>query len=136
MGVLFKNSDITIYNKYYNNYLDCELYQKTVIKEVGWNNKATSTVTNNGLMMADSVVVIVDKVANYISPKQFSRLTVDDMLNYFTFAMGDKIVKGLSDFEVTGITPFRIADLENNFDNVVNIVSVRELSDHWEVECK
>ena len=127
---------MTIYNKYYNDYLDCELYQRTVVKDVGWNNKATSTVSDKGLMMADSVVVIVDKIANYISPKQFARLTVDDKLNYFTFAMGDKIVKGECEFEVTGVAPYRIADLESDYDDVVNIVSVRELSDHFEVEAK
>ena len=50
--------------------------------------------------------------------------------------MSDKIVKGIVDFEVAGISPYRISDLENNFDNVVNIMSSRELSDHWEVEGK
>jgi len=124
---------VTVYNKYYNSYLDCELYQKTVIRGAGWNNKVTSTVTDKGLLMADSVVIVTDKIENYISPKQFTRV---EKIDYFTFAIGDKIVKGVCDFEITGAAPYRVSDLENNFDDVVNIVSVRELSDHWEVECK
>ena len=76
----------------------------------------------------------LDKLENYISPKQFAKLSDSERMTYFTLAMDDKVVKGVIDFEIEGIKPYRIADLENNFDNVVNIMSSRELSDHWEVE--
>jgi len=112
------------------------MYQRTVIKGVNWNNKRNATVSDKGLLLADSTRILLDRLDNYISPKQFSKLTDAERINYFTLSVGDKIVKGEIDFEVMGIKPYAIADLENNFDDVVNIMSSGELSDHWEVEGK
>lgn len=134
MGVLFKTSDITIYNKYYDPYNDIYKYQRTVIKGVNWQSKRTGTVTDKGLLLADSTLIFVDKLDNYISPKKFAKLEPLERGKYFTFAPGDKIVKGEVEFEVTGVKPYRIADLESEFDDVITIKSINELSDHFEVE--
>lgn len=135
MGVLFKNADITIYNRYYDNSLGLDMYQRTVIEGVNWQNKRTGTVSDKGLLLADSTLVFVDKLDNYISPKKFAKLDPLEREKYFTFAAGDKIVKGEVEFEITGTKPYLIADLENEFDDVVNIKSVNPLSGHFEVEC-
>lgn len=132
--VLFKNADITIYNKYYDFANDVDRYQRTVIKGVNWQGKRNGTVGDKGLMLADSTIIFIDKLDNYVSPKKFAKLTDVERTNYFTFAPGDKIVKGEVDFEVTGVKPYRLADLENEFDNVIDIKSVNELSGHFEVE--
>lgn len=134
MGVLFKTSDITIYNKYYDPYNDIYKYQRTVIKGVNWQSKRTGTVSDKGLLLADSTLVFVDKLDNYISPKKFAKLDPLEREECFTFAPGDKIVKGEVEFEVTGVKPYRIADLESEFDDVITIKSINELSDHFEVE--
>ena len=135
MGVLFKNDDITIYNRYYDNNLGYDRYQRTVIKGVNWQGKRNATINNNGLLLADSTLIFIDKLDNYVSPKRFKKLSDTERPNYFTFASdGDKIVKGEVDFEVTGIKPCRISDLEETYDNVINIKSVSELPNHFEVE--
>lgn len=134
MGVLFKNADITIYNRYYDNSLGYDRYQRTVIKGVNWQNKRNSTVSDKGLLLADSTIIFIDKLDNYISPKKFAKLQPLERDEYFTFAPGDKIVKGEIEFEITGVKPYRIADLENEFDDVIDIKSVNELSGHFEVE--
>lgn len=134
MGVLFKNADITIYNRYYDNSLGLDMYQRTVIKGVNWQGKRTGTVTDKGLLLADSTLIFADKLDNYISPKKFAKLEPLEREKYFTFAPGDKIVKGEVEFEVTGVKPYRIADLESEFDDVITIKSINELSDHFEVE--
>jgi len=136
MAVFFKNSDITIYNKFYDFATGYDMYQRTVINDVDWQGKRNATVANTGLLLADSIIIIVDKLENYVSPKQFAKLSDTERINYFTFAMADKIVKGEIDFEVSGVRPYRLADLESGFDNVVNVMSIRELSDHFEVEGK
>ena len=136
MGVLFRNSDITIYNKYYDIENDVDKYQRTVIKGVNWQGKRNATVTDKALNRADSILIFIDKLPNYISPKQFSRLTNEQRINYFTFSLGDKVVKGEVAFEVTGLRPNSIADLENNYDDVVTIIGVSNLSNHWEVESR
>lgn len=132
--VLIKNADITVYNKYYDAADDADKYQRTVIKGVNWQGKRNGTVSDKGLLLADSTLIFIDKLDNYVSPKRFIKLTPEERLNYFTFAIGDKIVKGEVDFDVTGIKPFRLADLESEFDDVIDIKSVNSLSTHFEVE--
>jgi hypothetical protein len=132
--VLIKNADVTIYNKYYDLASDVDRYQKTVIKGVNWQGKRNGTVSDKGLLLADSTLIFIDKLDNYVGPKRFAKLTPEERLNHFTLDIGDKIVKGEVDFEVTGVKPFRIADLEKNFDDVIDIKSVNPLSNHFEVE--
>lgn len=134
MGVLLKNTDVTIYNKYYDLASDIYRYQRTVIKGVNWQGKRNGTVSDKGLLLADSTLIFVDKLENYISPKRFAKLQPLEREKYFTLAVKDKIVKGEVDFEVIGLKPHSIADLENEFDNVVEIKSVTELLGHFEVE--
>lgn len=134
MGVLFKNTDITIYNRYYDLSSDTYKHQRTVIKGVNWQGKRNGTVSEKGLLLADSTLIFIDKLENYISPKRFAKMQPLERENHFTFTVGDKIVKGEVDFEITGIKPFRIADLEVEFDNVIDIKSISELSGHFEVE--
>jgi len=132
--VMFKNADITIYNRYYDLANDVDRYQRTVIKGVNWQGKRNGTVSDKGLLLADSTLIFIDKLDNYVSPKRFAKLTTEERLNHFTLNIGDKIVKGEVDFEVTGIKPFRIADLESEFDDVIDIKSVNPLSNHFEIE--
>ncbi len=93
MGALFKNSDITIYNKYYDSINDIDKYQRTVIKGVNWQGKRNGTVSDKGLLIADSTLIFIDKLDNYVSPKKFLKLSNEERSNYFTFTPGDKIVK-------------------------------------------
>ena len=134
MGVLFKNSDITVYNKYYDPYNDMYKYQRTVIKGVNWQSKRSGTVSDKGLLLADSTLIFIDKLDNYISPKRFAKLESIEREKYFTLTIGDKIVKGEVDFEIIGIKNYSINDLNNEFDDVITIKSVNSLSDHFEVE--
>ncbi|WP_461206923.1 DUF6751 family protein [Clostridium sp. DL1XJH146] len=136
MAVLVKNSDITIYNKYYNKGIDSDGYQRSIIEGVNWQGKRNATVGDKGLNFDDSVIIFINKIDNYTSPKSFKKLSDIEKPNYVTFAIGDKVVKGQIDFEIMGIKPYRVTDLENNYDDVSTIMSVRELSGHWEVECK
>ncbi|MBD5642770.1 hypothetical protein HYH96_02525 [Clostridium botulinum] len=134
MRVLFKNSDITIYNRYYDFASDTDKYQRTVIEGVNWQGKRNGTVSDKGLLLADSTLIFIDKLDNYISPKRFLKLSDQERPNYFTLNPGDKIVKGKVEFEVTDIKPYRLSDLENEFDDVINIKSVNPLSNHFEIE--
>lgn len=135
MAVLFKNTDITIYNRYYDKSLGIDKYQRTVIKGVNWQGKRNAAVSDKGVLLADSTLIFIDKLDNYVSPKRFKKLSDEERPKHFTFnSNGDKIVKGEVDFEITGVKPFRIADLDNEFDDVITIKSVTELSGHFEIE--
>lgn len=134
--VLFPNCDLTIYNKYYDKVFDTYQYQKTVIRKVDWQGKRNVTVSDKGLNRDDSILIFINKLDNYVSPKRFARLTDQERANYVTFTMNDVVVKGVCDFEITGLKPNSVSDLEKQFDDVVNIIGAQEWSDHWQVECK
>ena len=134
MGVLFKNTDITIYNKYYDIENDIDRYQRTVIESVNWQGKRNATVTDKGLNRDDSILIFVDvnsvEGKQYISPKRFNKLPPEEMSNYFTLGLNDYIVKGQIDFEITGRKPNSIADLHEEYDDVVVILGTKEWSGH------
>lgn len=136
MGVLFKNTDITIYNKYYDKVNDVDRYQRTVIRGVNWQGKRNATVSDKGLNREDSILIFIDKIPGYVSPKRFNKLSDEERKNHFTFGINDIIVKGECDFEITGLKPNSISDLEREYDDVVDILGVTPWSEHWEVECK
>ena len=133
--VLFPNTDITIYNKYFDKTESLDKYQRTVIEKVNWSSKRKlvigKTMGDKGATVTNITMIIIDKLDNYISPKQFKKLSDTDRVNYFTFGLEDKIVKGNIVFEVANI-----ADLDKNYDDVVTITVANPLSHHWEVEAE
>ena len=131
MGVLFKNSDITIYNRYIDKITGYDKYQRTVITGVNWQSKRNANISDKGILIADTTLIFIDKLEGYLSPRAFKLLSDIERPNHFTYNIGDKIIKGAIDYECT-----KIADLDKNYDNVVTIMAIRELSNHWEVECK
>lgn len=136
MGVLFKNADITLYNKYYDIASDIYKYQRTVIQGVNWQGKRNATVSDKGLNREDSILIFMDKLDNYVSPKRFDMLSEQERSNFFTLAVGDIIVKGIVNFEIIGFKPNSVVDLERQFDDVVKVLGVQKWTEHWEVECK
>lgn len=133
--VLFPNADITIYNRYFDKTESLDKYQRTVIEKVNWSSRTKlsigKTVGDKGATVTDVTLIIIDNLDNYISPKRFKKLSDADRVDYFTFGLEDKIVKGNINFEVTNI-----ADLDKNYDDVVTVTAARPLSQHWEVECE
>lgn len=131
MAVLFKNSDITIYNHYIDKTTKLDKYKRTVITDVNWNSKKNMVMSDKGTNIVYTTVIILDKLDNYINERDFYNL--EDKTGYFTLALGDKIVKNAIDFEVT-----RIAELSKAYEDVVTIMSIREnkIFKKLEVECK
>lgn len=134
--VLFPNAAITVYNKYYDKTLERDCYKRTVIENVDWQEKQEGSIQDKGLVVDSSVKIFVDKLDNYISPKSFRRLGPEERKKYFTLDIGDLIVKGDIDFEITSQKPFTIKNLEQNYDDVVCILAVSKFSEHFEVGCK
>lgn len=132
--ILFPNTDITVYNRYYDKNLEIDCYKRTVIRDVDWQEKQEGSIQDKGLIVDSSVKIFIDKLNNYISPKAFRKL--ENKENYFTLDIGDLIAKGNIDFEITGQKPFTIKNLEQDYDDVTSILAVSKFTEHFEVECK
>lgn len=134
--ILFPNADITIYNRYYDKNLEKDCYKRTVIRDVDWQEKQQGAVQDKGLIVDSSIMIFIDKLDNYISPKAFRKLEPRERENYFTLDIGDLIARGDINFEITGQKPFAIKNLEQDYDDVVAILTVSKFSEHFEVGCK
>ena len=73
--VLFKNADITIYNRYYDNENAYDMYKRTNIDGVNWQSKRNATVSDKGVNVANTTLIFIDKLDNYVSLRQFQFLS-------------------------------------------------------------
>lgn len=133
----FPNTDITIFNRIKNK--SGYTYHKTIIKNVDWQNKCTVVNTQagaKGIWKKDSTLIFIDNPSEsegdktFLKPKAFCR--VDNKELYYTLLAGDKIVKGKINVEIN--SDYSIADLENDYDDVITITNILECSEHFEVE--
>jgi hypothetical protein len=151
------NSNITIYNKFIDSTTRSEKFQRTQIVDpsseysVVWSGmKASSILGSGGNIAANSTTVFIPfaRGENYLEPKAWQAL--ETKTGYFTFQIGDFVVKGLIDDEITDAvtegevtTPaFTITDLKKKYDNVLSVSSVSPMDNgsfsmrHWQLGCK
>lgn len=130
------NSNITIYNKYFNKSTRLDDYQRTVLKGVFWEDRKATNRLQSGLQDADEVSIIIPfKVSSgkrYLSPREFEK--VEDKSSCFTFQEGDRIVKGDIDFEIDG----KVSDLDKEYETfTITSVDTKDFGSkhlrHWEV---
>lgn len=142
------DKSITLYNAYYNREKDLIGYKRTYITGVHMEGSNSAKQGSKGSLKAqDNYHIYIPFSADtqgkeYINPIEFERLLNGEMDKYFTFNNDDKIVKGITDFNLTGAAPFSIKDLEQYVDEVLNITSVKkndygsEYMRHWKVGAK
>ena len=141
------NADITLYNRYYSKEKQCDKYIRTYLRGVNWQGKQAVQVGYKGINSADVISIYIPKgvdsdLKEYISPKKYKDLSEKEKERYFTFTYGDKIVKGIIDFDLTGIKPNNEKYLEESYDDVVTIISTifndngSYNMQHWKVGCE
>lgn len=98
------NTAATIYQK--SVISNQEVWTRTVIRKVHWENRKAVNVLASGLLSADAVSIWIPLRGLEIS-----------------IAVGDVMVKGIASEEVDATT-FRMSDLEAAYENVVRVKSV------------
>lgn len=139
---MIANADMTIYNKYYDRVLEKDVYCRTFLYDINWQGSRAVTVSDKGLLSADLTEVLIDRNVTtnkiFMKPKEWAKSTQKDQ--YFTLNAGDVIVRGIVDFDLTGVKPNNLDGLKNTYDDVFTIISVVDLTDtslpHWEVGAK
>lgn len=108
MGVLIKNTDITVYH------LDpkTQTYSRLNVDGVNWNSKRNATVSDKGVNIAYTTMIVADMSDNNITT-------------------GDKIVKGNITLDIS-----RLSDLKAY--EVVTVAGVQEnnIMQTISIECK
>lgn len=111
MGVLIKNANITVYRHYYdNNMLDC--YERINLDGVNLNSKRNATVTDKGINVAYTTVIVIDGVNH-------------------TFTTGDKVVNGHIEVDIN-----KLSDLKAY--NPITIIGIQPntIFNSTTIECK
>lgn len=133
---MYANSNMTIYNKYFDKATRTDKYQRTVLYGVFWDDKKAVNRIQSGLQDADEVLIIIPFSVNsdkqYISSKEFEKL--EDRTGYFTLSEGDRIVQGEIGFEITG----KVSDLDKQYEAfTITSVDTKDFGSphmrHWEV---
>lgn len=134
------NADVTIYNKFIDTTTTppSEKYLSTQVRGVAWENrKASNILATGGNVRSDqaSIYIPVTRGADYLGPVDWWSETVKG--DYWTLQIGDVIVRGLIDDEISANNP--LSTLKGRYNDVLIITSVdlldngsRALS-HWKV---
>jgi len=87
------NTDITVYNRYYDSVVGYDRWQRTVIDAAHWHKTTKTTVTQTGLIAADEITIRIPSPVNgFVAPEEWKSLP--DRSGYWTLQPGDKIIKG------------------------------------------
>lgn len=126
---MITNADLTLYNAYYNRETGMTEYHRTVIRGVNWQGAQKIEIGEKGLKNADYANIYIPLTADYnyktyVSPKKYAKLNPNIVNKYFTFQSKDKVVKDIINFQVTGEKGHSLKDLEQNYDDVLTIMSV------------
>lgn len=127
------NTNITIYNKYFDKTTRADKYKRIVINSVFWDeNKAVNRI-QSGLDSADKLLVVIPfrnaVQASYLNPKEFEGIE-----GTFTLQAGDRIVKGAIDYEITT----KVTDLDKEYEAyTITSVDTKDFGSphmrHWEI---
>lgn len=134
---LIPNSDITIYNKYFEN--RAEVYQRFEVFGVVW--QSTDAISRAKEQVASNSALIMIPFANgenYLTPKAWQALT--DKEDHWTLQEGDIIVRGIAIEEIE--EGYSVSNLRADYDDVVMITAIAAMNEgspnvqHWEVNGK
>lgn len=105
--VLFQNADMTIYHLNKN-----QSYTRININNVNWNSKRTATVSDKGINIAYTTMIIADMGNDKVTT-------------------GDKIIKGNIELDIT-----RLGDLKAY--EIVTVVGVQynDIFGSYSIECR
>ena len=129
------NDTITVVNAAYDNTLDIDVYNATILEGCSWFLRDNAAVDHSGLKNASTVVVRIPadnpKAGQYVDPKTYAGLS--DKSGHWTLAAGDAIVKA-----AVSASDLRPAVLAAVFPDVITVLSVTDNrralnAPHWKV---
>lgn len=121
---MFTNADMTIYNIIPQKGTDKEIYKRTEIQNVFWNECREITDTENGIKKEETVRIMIPLESlevlkkEYKPPKEW--LAAENKDSY-TFKNKDIVVQGIVEDEIS-----TVRELEQKYDNVFTIISVSD----------
>lgn len=88
------DTTVTIYNKYVDALTRVTTWHRTTVKNCFWKYVGDKVKIGNTTLETNSVICRVPKQPNFLERHLWVQLPNDKMSAYFTFGVGDIIVKG------------------------------------------
>lgn len=140
---MFTNSDMTLFNRYYDKDEDCYKYTKTYLRGVNWQDSKSVIISSTGVTSEDSTRIFIplnvdSEEKKYYKPKSFKK--IEDKSKIYTFDNEDIVVKGIIDFDVNALKG--ISQMQKDCDDVMTITKVIDNRygtrgvQHFELEVK
>lgn len=131
---------ITIYNAYVDAATRSNVYQRSQILGVTWENRRAANKSSAGEISANSASIYIPLVrgANYVEPVAWRNLVAKT--GKWTLQNGDIVVRGLVSDEITGA--FTESSLKAKYNDCLVIASVDFMDlgsaniKHWQVEAR
>lgn len=98
------DSTITIYNKYEDKQTNVIKWYKTVLSKCFWKYEGEKVIVGNTVLETNGVTCRIPKSTKFKEHFEWEKLPNDEMENYFTISVGDIIVKGDVDDEISEYT--------------------------------
>lgn len=100
------NTDITIFNKWYNPEKRLDEWHRTQISGVNWYGGQSVTVGDKGLMTADTYKVRIPLASapdgkTFVCSNKYKSKAKDALAGCWTLQNGDCIARGLIDTDIT-----------------------------------
>lgn len=136
------NTALTLYNKYYDSESGLNVYPRTVIPAVMWQNrKARNVLASGGNLAVDQATIFIPftgNLDNFTAAKAW--LALSDKSANWTLQRGDLVVKGEVNDELG--SEFTPSDLKAKYDDVLEISMIDTMDmgskklQHWQVGAK
>jgi len=123
---IFYNANITFYNKCFDEETEKDVYIRHYLYGVSWQSRRAITNSDKGVVTNNYADIFIkdckDIKEKYLKPKEWLNSSNKDY--FFTFKVGDVIVKGLTAFEFG-----TLKELKTLCDDVMIITSIEDSLD-------
>lgn len=116
------NVDITVYNRAYDTVNKTEVYYRSVVSSVEWENrKGANIIASGGYLDSDQATIYIPITkSGYLAPRAWEALATKT--GYWTLRPEDIIVKSAVTDSIS--SAFTITQLRKKYDDVLTITSV------------
>ena len=109
--LLGAHDTITIWNRYRNKQTNKDEWTRHVLSHCSWECKIESSVTDKGAVVAGAYSVLIAAHPDYRDYLTWKNLPQDERARCFTLNTGDLVALGEIAMEITGVEPYREADV-------------------------
>lgn len=117
---MYTNADMTIYNKRYDKTLGKDLHNRTIIRDVFFEETLGSNRVKSGNEKSDKALIFIPlrQLQGFVRPEDYNGST-----NTFTFQIGDRVVKNAVSYDIIAMP----SELDRQFETfTIHSVDIKD----------